>query len=384
MFLADERNREEEQSHHFLTDRRHHHHHHHHHHQCIAAMKTKMRRISDVSHKHGMAMPFAKAAARSHTTSGDSSNERLARPGPKSPRPTISAVTKAVYRLKRLRHRAEFSQPRSKIPKAPSFHGDDTTAETRSPESHRGFNRKFIELVIGMSFFQHDRLARIAANDFLINPSLMVPCYLEWAAACEHLAKSGVLNASANVGLEQLAQTLWQCPAACLDYFDAAYTRADADGEYAGFTLCGHILNNESVTGRSSYKQGARMPSNLTKPLGAIRVAVKHDQRDFLAQEAPRQCLAHKSARPKSAHPDSLSDQCVCQTRRVQPAVYRLLRAAWVGGGTNELLYDPIERKRVLLWAIVGSFYIVAYNVILTVMVATFPPLADRYAAAIR
>jgi hypothetical protein len=64
--------------------------------------------------------------------------------------------------------------------------------------------------------------------------------------------------------------------------------------------------------------------------------------------------------------------------------VYRLLRAAWAGGGTNELFYDAIERRRVFLWFLVGSVYIAAYNVVLMVVVASFPPFADRYAAAIR
>jgi hypothetical protein len=165
--------------------------------------------------------------------------------------------------------------------------GDETLDDEHDEaKTTRGFNKQWVELVIGMSFFPNERISRIAANDFLTNPSLMVPCYLEWASACEHLAASGVLNASANAGIVSLAQTLWQCPAACLDYFDAAYTRKDADGEYAGFTLCGHILNNEAVFGWESVEQAIKMPSTLTEPLGAIHVAVKHNQRNFLAQEA--------------------------------------------------------------------------------------------------
>eukprot|EP00966_Prymnesium_polylepis_P140549 3246142-Prymnesium_polylepis.1 len=238
------------------------------------------------------------------------------------PRPTFAQIIAMVCRLNRMRRSLKLSRRKLQMHLSTAKYrgclnnspgtGTEITEDTSVHAAPRGFNKKWIELVIGMSFFQNDRLARIAANDFLLNPCLMVPCYLEWAAACEHLAASRVLNASANAGLAKLAETLWQCPAGCLDYFDAAYTRSDSDGEYAGFTLCGHILNNESVQGWFSNSQGARMPAMLTEPLGTIRVAVKHDQRDFLAQagSATPISMTHKITRP-----DSLSDRCVCQTR---------------------------------------------------------------------
>ena len=37
-------------------------------------------------------------------------------------------------------------------------------------------------------------MARMAANDFLRNPSLMMSSYLEWAAAVQALIKSGQLS----------------------------------------------------------------------------------------------------------------------------------------------------------------------------------------------
>ena len=39
--------------------------------------------------------------------------------------------------------------------------------------------------------------------------------------------------------------------AGCLDYFDAAYTKIDTDGEYAGFTISGHVLRNLSMLDES-------------------------------------------------------------------------------------------------------------------------------------
>ena len=45
---------------------------------------------------------------------------------------------------------------------------------------------------------QVDKIAYISANDFLKSPTLMVTCYLEWAAACERLAGSGQLSTAAS------------------------------------------------------------------------------------------------------------------------------------------------------------------------------------------
>lgn len=68
----------------------------------------------------------------------------------------------------------------------------------------------------------------------------------------------------------------------------------------------------------------------------------------------------------------------------VQPAVYKLLRAAWGGGGFNELFYNQQERKRFLLWSLFGGVYILAYNAVGTLVLALWPPLADAYTTAIR
>ena len=68
----------------------------------------------------------------------------------------------------------------------------------------------------------------------------------------------------------------------------------------------------------------------------------------------------------------------------VQQAVYKLLRAAWGGGGFNELFYNQQERKRFLLWSLFGGVYILAYNAVGTLVLALWPPLADAYTTAIR
>ena len=50
-------------------------------------------------------------------------------------------------------------------------------------------------------------------------------------------------------------------PAACLDYFDAYYTKIDSDGEFAGFALSGHLLRNRSILD-SSDAEYAHLPSS--------------------------------------------------------------------------------------------------------------------------
>mmetsp|Transcript_47423 Transcript_47423/g.106934 ORF Transcript_47423/g.106934 Transcript_47423/m.106934 type:complete len:888 (-) Transcript_47423:215-2878(-) len=178
----------------------------------------------------------------------------------------------------------------------------------------------------------------------------MVPLYLEWAAACKHLALSGQLSSAASVGLKELAELLLLAPAACLDYFDAAYSKMDTDGEYAGFTISGHLLRNESVH-EHNLETTLHMPLVLQQPLAAIQIAIKHHQSGFLAQSV----------------------------------VHRYLRHEWLGGGTNELSYaEPKERYKVYLTWLVGWPFILLYNVILLLLVAIFPPFEKHYCARFR
>eukprot|EP00966_Prymnesium_polylepis_P103267 2391498-Prymnesium_polylepis.1 len=133
-----------------------------------------------------------------------------------------------------------------------------------------------------MTFQSTEKLANLAANDFLRNPTLMMavraadihtlphpilwhrPCpiykrrttspragasqtYLEWAAAANALASSGVMSLAVSTSVFELVEVLMLAPAAYLDYFDAQYTKIDEDGEYAGFSMSGHLLRNESI-----------------------------------------------------------------------------------------------------------------------------------------
>ena len=159
-------------------------------------------------------------------------------------------------------------------------------------------------MATGLSFFPVDRIAMLAANDFLTNPTLMICTYLEWAAAMKALARSGQLSLSASTILEevsvvtcmgtapvaearrrsvhgarapscpQVAETVSQTPAACLDYFDAEYAKVDADGEYAGYSISGHILYNVAVLDQSDPEH-QQLPLMMTKPLAIIQLALK-------------------------------------------------------------------------------------------------------------
>ena len=71
--------------------------------------------------------------------------------------------------------------------------------------------------------------------------------------------------------LWQFAEVLVLTPAACLDYIDAMYTKVDSDGEYAGFSLAGHILRNESMHDKTDPEY-AHLPVLLTRPLAPIQV----------------------------------------------------------------------------------------------------------------
>ena len=159
---------------------------------------------------------------------------------------------------------------------------------------------QFIAMATGISFFQVERLVMLAANDFLANPTLMMAVYLEWSAAMQSLSRSGQLSLSASttvlevndppfatshythnaVALRcrslfvQMAETVAQMPAACLDYFYAEYSKVDRDGEYAGYTMSGHLLANLYILDQSDPEHH-HMPVMLTKPYAVIRLALK-------------------------------------------------------------------------------------------------------------
>ena len=159
---------------------------------------------------------------------------------------------------------------------------------------------QFIAMATGISFFQVERLGMLAGNDFLANPTLMMAVYLEWSAAMQSLSRSGQLSLSASttvlevnhppfatshythnaVALRcrslfvQMAETVAQMPAACLDYFDAEYSKVDRDGEYAGYTMSGHLLANLYILDQSDPEHH-HMPVMLTKPYADIRLALK-------------------------------------------------------------------------------------------------------------
>ena len=218
-------------------------------------------------------------------------------------------------------------------------------AASVASKTKRGFNKPFVELVVGMSFLPLAKLSHIAANDFLRYPMMMVACYLEWATGCTALANSGQLSTAASMAVTQLGDTLVLASAGCLDYFDAAYTKIDTDGEYAGFTISGHVLRNQSMLDYTD-PEFAQLPLIMTKPLAVIQVALKHDIKDFLAQ----------------------------------PVVNRVMRTVWVGGGTNELNYgEPWIRYKVNIWLAFGWVFYLPYNLVVMLISSVFPPFSKWY-----
>ena len=150
--------------------------------------------------------------------------------------------------------------------------GAPATASSSEPVKRRGYNKGFVELVTGMSFFNLEKIAHLAANDFLKNPTMMICAYLEFAAAAHQLARSGTLSTATSKLIKELAETIELTPAACLDYFDATYTKSDPDGEYAGFAPSGHLLRNESIV-NASEAEYANLPYFYTQPLSIIRAS---------------------------------------------------------------------------------------------------------------
>ena len=69
-----------------------------------------------------------------------------------------------------------------------------------------------------MSYFPPDRIARMAARDFLQDPKLMPIAYFEWAHATQRLANSGQLSAGAKEMVLELAEVRALCTISAVHY----------------------------------------------------------------------------------------------------------------------------------------------------------------------
>ena len=205
-----------------------------------------------------------------------------------------------------------------------------------------GFTKEFRDMAIGMSLFPIDALSKIAARDFLRNPTLMIIVYLEWSSAAERLAASGQLSKGASAGVMDLAETLALAPAACMDYFDSEYLRVDHTGEHAGFSISGHILKNASIMDpKSDYF--SRLPTAINLSRAPVLHAIRHGQHGFLAQ----------------------------------PTAYGFLLDDWQGGGWKA--YSRSEKTRRAIGLLCFSWFILPYNLLLLLLFALVPPLGAWY-----
>ena len=207
-----------------------------------------------------------------------------------------------------------------------------------------GFTKEFQDLVIGISYFTVDSIARLAANDFVRNPTLMIIVYMEWSSAAETLAKSGQLSQGASNGVLQLAETLALAPAGCLDYFDSECLKEFGDNSHAGFTLSGHILKNMSILDPSGSEYH-ELPPTITASHAPILAAIRNNHKGFLSQMM----------------------------------VYLFLCDNWKGGGWNSYSFSQ------KLWYSAGllcfSWLIVTVHFILLMLFAICPPLSRFYAS---
>ena len=89
-----------------------------------------------------------------------------------------------------------------------TVHSIDASAAAAADDVNlgSGFTKEFRDMAIGMSLFPIDALSKIAARDFLRNPTLMIIVYLEWSSAAERLAASGQLSKGASAGVMDLAE----------------------------------------------------------------------------------------------------------------------------------------------------------------------------------
>ena len=85
-------------------------------------------------------------------------------------------------------------------PGFPSSHRTHTRRLGRTRSNWRAQVRTLRDAQVGMSLFQMDKIANLAANDFLRDPILMMAAYLEWSAGARALARSGQLSLAASKG----------------------------------------------------------------------------------------------------------------------------------------------------------------------------------------
>jgi hypothetical protein len=163
-----------------------------------------------------------------------------------------------------------------------------------------GHTKRFRLFTLNLGLFKIGHISTLAANDWLRNPTLMMASYLELSAAVESLALSGQLSKSASVKAQSFAEALELAPVACLDYLDAMYRSQDPDGEFFGFSIVGHLLQNETVD--KGTTEWAQLPFMMTQPLAVMEVALKHDRKRFFSQRI----------------------------------VYTTMRNEWTGGGYSE------------------------------------------------
>ena len=108
-----------------------------------------------------------------------------------------------------------------------------------------------------------------------------------------------------------------------------------------GFAISGHILRSEHCILDAAEEE--HVPIAALEPLSTIRIAIKHKQKKFLAQNC----------------------------------VHEFLRKEWVGGGTDD--FSATARSRFNAFWLLGWWIILPYNFGVMVAIAIYPPLAAKY-----
>ena len=106
-----------------------------------------------------------------------------------------------------------------------------------------------------MSFFNLEKIAHLAANDFLKNPNMMICAYLEFAAAAHLLARSGQLSTATSKLIEEVRPLR-----------DPCYARTHV-------TQCG--LSRRCAHAPAACCRGCPAPSFLSSFLAALLTALR-------------------------------------------------------------------------------------------------------------
>ena len=109
----------------------------------------------------------------------------------------------------------------------------------------------------------------------------------------------------------------------------------------AGFPISGHILRSEH--GIMDLTETEHVPLAALEPLSTIRIAIKHKQKKFLAQNC----------------------------------VHEYMRKEWVGGGTDD--FSSQMRGRYNAFWLLSWWIVVPYNLLVMTAIAIYPPLAAKY-----